>query len=146
MDETIHQEIIIAAAKGSIFQELLLWGEAEWWPKRSLMRFINLSHTIGENALYLAQVKLPYGPHWHMRNELVDEKAGCIRRVFLDGMFKGFEELRIVPQKDCFKVIYTFCVRVRGFLNRLMWKYVFRNRHIKNIAGILVSLKLYLQQ
>ena len=145
MNESIRQEVIIAAKRGRIFKELFIWGEAEWWPKKSLMQFVRLNSKT-EGILYLARVKLPFGPHWHIQNEIVDEAAGRIKRVFLDGIFRGFEELQIVPYEGYFKIIYTFCVRIEGFLNQLIWKSLFRRLHINNINLILVYLKLYLQQ
>lgn len=146
MSEVIIQDVLISSRAELIFQELLSWGEAKWWPKSSLMRFVNLSGKVQEGTVYLQRVKLPFGPKWHTRNEAVDNDNFYIKRVFLDGLFDGFEELKILQleEKKC-KVLYSFNFKVRGVVNRLMWKISFRQAHISNIDKILYSLKSYLE-
>jgi len=145
--DTIVQEVIIASSPQSIFEELLIWGESSWWPKKSLMRFINLSGTREESSVYLQKTRLPFGPSWHTRNEAVDSKNLRIRRIFLDGMFEGFEELSVERLQDnVFKAVYAFNYRVKGLINKIMWNLVFKRLHIKNIDLILGSLKRYLER
>ncbi|MBU1523989.1 MAG: hypothetical protein KKG50_04940 [Candidatus Omnitrophica bacterium] len=147
MHETIVQEVSIEANSDLVFKELLMWGESLWWPKKSLMQFCNLSGEIGEKTIYFQKVKLPFGPMWHTRNEVIDSQNFYIKRVFLDGLFTGSGELKVLPQtgSTC-QVVYTFHYGVKGFLNRVMWKAAFKRLHIKNIELILQSLKAYLEK
>lgn len=150
MSEVIIQDVLIDSRAELIFQELISWGEAKWWPKSSLMRFVNLSGKVQEGTVYLQIVRLPFGPKWHTRNEAVDNDNFYIKRVFLDGIFSGFEELKILQleEKKCkilYSFNYSFNFKVRGVVNRLMWKIFFRQAHISNIDKILYFLKSYLE-
>ena len=147
VNETIVQEVVIASNPQAIFEELLIWGEASWWPKEALMRFINLSGKREEATVYLQKTKLPFGPAWHTRNEIIDNQNLRIRRIFLDGMFDGFEELIVERlQENVFKAIYIFNYQVKGLINKVMWSLIFKRLHIKNINLILNSLKRYLEK
>jgi len=146
MSETIAQSITIKAAPEIIFKELLIWGEGAWWPRRSLMKFVNLSGGADEKTLYLQKVKFPLGPSWHVRNEVVDMANLYVKRVFLDGMFCGFEELSVsLEEEGCYRAIHSFCYEVKGLFNRLMWKILFKKLHKKNIDLIFKSLKKHLE-
>lgn len=143
----IVQEAMIASSPQEIFEELLIWGEANWWPKKSLMRFINLSGARKQSTVYLQKTKLPFGPAWHTRNEIVDSQNLRLKRIFLDGMFDGFEELSVERLKDnASKAIYAFNYRIKGLINKIMWNLIFKRLHIKNIDLILSSLKRYLEK
>jgi hypothetical protein len=145
-NEIITQTVTIKAEGEKIFKELIMWGESEWWPKNCLMEFNNLSENVKEGTLYFQRVKLPFKLGWHTRNEVVDKERLYIKRTFLDGMFEGFEELKIVAlYENLCEVVYSFCYRVKGIINQLMWKVVFRRLHINNINAILKSLKGYLE-
>jgi hypothetical protein len=145
MKEKIVQTIDIHHPhKEEIFKELVKWGEAVWWPKDSLMNFKNLMREAKEGTIYLQKVKLPFGPSWHTRNEIIDEKNFYIKRVFLDGMFsQGYEEIYLKEENSFKKVIYTFSAYIHGFLNKILWKLIFRKLHIKNLDKILNALKEY---
>lgn len=146
VSNTIVQEAIIASSPQSIFEELLIWGESSWWPKKSLMQFINLSGKREESSVYLQKTRLPLGPSWHTRNEVIDPQSLHIRRIYLDGMFEGFEELSVEKLKDnAFKAVYKFSYHIKGLINKIMWNLMFKRLHIKNIDLILGSLKRYLE-
>jgi hypothetical protein len=145
MKERIIQTIHIHHPhKGEIFKELVKWGESLWWPQGSLMSFKNLTQEIKEGTIYLQKVKLPFGPSWHTRNEVIDDKNFYIKRVFLDGIFsQGYEEIYLKEENNLKKVIYTFSVSPHGVLNKILWRLVFRKLHIKNLKKILNALKIY---
>ena len=148
MSETIAQQILIEAPAGVIFEQLCLWGESPWWPKSSLMKFSNLSGAVQEDTVYVQKVALPGGPSWHTRNSVVDKKDLYIKRVFVDGMFDGFEELRVVPPErdNSCDVIYTFTASIKGGVNRLMWGFLFRDLHTQNIDLVLKRLKAWVEK
>ena len=144
--DTIVQEAIIVSSPQSIFEELLTWGESSWWPKKSLMQFKNLSGKREKSSVYLQKVRLPFGPSWHTRNEIIDPENLRIKRVFLDGMFDGFEELSVEKLQDnAFKAVYKFSYRIKGLINKIMWSLLFKRLHTKNIVLILGSLKRHLE-
>lgn len=147
MIEIISQSITIHYHPEEIFNELIMWGEGLWWPKRSLMRYRNLTWGIEKNTVYVQKVRLPFGPSWHTRIDEIDKKNFLIRRIFLDGMFKGFEEIKLSPlSNNTACVEYHFNCSVKGYLNYILWKLVFRRLHIYNINLILNSLKQYLER
>jgi len=146
MNKEIRQSVFINADCAKIFDELLLWGQSRWWPKSSLMRFENLSGDIKEGTLYLQKVKLAFGPIWHTKNEAVNAEKLYIKRVFLDGLFEGFEELSVLKDKSACEVVYNFNYKIKGAFNKRVWKLVFKKLHIKNIGLILKTLKNYLEK
>lgn len=147
MFEKIIQEIFVRANPDDIFEQLLVWGEAGWWPRRSLMRFKNLSGEIKLGTVYLAKIRLVFGPSWYARNVILDKENFYIKRIFLEGIFSGGEELRILSNVDGRqKVIYTFDCEVKGIFNNFIWNLISRKLHIKNIDMILSSLKTYLEK
>ena len=144
--EKIVQKITIIADSRRVFQELLTWGESNWWPQGSLMRFINLTGEINEDTVYLQKVSLPCGPCWHTRNELIDHKKLRIKRVFLDGMFQGYEELHIKPgEAGIISIVYTFHYQIKGIVNRIVWDVLFKKLHKDNITSIFRALKKYME-
>lgn len=147
MNEVITQEKIVSALADSIFDEILLWSQSKWWPERCLMQFINLSEDIGVNTVYLQKIKIPLNISWHTRNEIVDKNKRRIKRVFIDGMFDGFEEISViqVENRKC-RLKYSFNYKVNGFINKLMWKLLFKMLHTKNINLVLNSIKCYLER
>lgn len=145
MSEKITQKIAIAAPPADIFEQLLVWGESVWWPAKCLMHFENLSGFIGEDTVYRQKVKAPLGPSWRSRNEVVDRKSFYIKRVFSQGMFEGLEEVRLEPAADGAQAVYSFCIEVKGWLNRFVWQRWGRRSHKKNINRVLVALKQHVE-
>lgn len=139
-----HRIEIQASAK-DVFGEVVLWGESKWWPKDSLMEFINLKPEIDVGTVYCQKVKLPFAPKWHVKITEIKELTH-IRRDFLDGMFSGYESVGITPQGEYCRVTYKMDYTVRGFFNRVMWKTIFEKLHNQNITHILAHLKKYLEK
>jgi hypothetical protein len=146
MNKAITQHILIKAKPADVFSELIEWGESLWWPKHCLMKFINLSGEIKQGTVYLQKVKIPFGPSWHSRNEAIDKEKMYIIRILLDGIFSGLEELSVKTLNGNSKVIYNFNARVKGSLNRFLWRLVLQRLHMRNIDRILGALKRYLEK
>ena len=147
MPEIITQKTKIHAVCYDIFRELVAWGQAPWWPKRSLMSIENLSGTIEVGTRYRQQENLPFGPNWCTVNKIIDKKNLYIRRDFFGNMFDGFEELTVVPDEDGNgEVEYTFAAELKSSFSRFFWKSGAKSMHIDNITTILSSLKEYLEK
>lgn len=146
MNKPVTQDILINAKSQDIFRELIEWGESLWWPKHSLMKFINLSGETKQGTVYWQKVGIPLGPGWHSRNETIDTESRYIKRVFLDGMFSGFEEIKVERLNGNCKVVYIFNCIARSVFNRFLWKTVFYKMHMRNIDLILDSLKDFMEK
>jgi ribosome-associated toxin RatA of RatAB toxin-antitoxin module len=142
----LTQKVVVRGKPGAVFDELLKWSEAEWWPHIP-MKFIRVSEQVGENALYLQRAKIPFGPKWHTKVACIDRERKYIKRDFLDGMFKGgYEEVFLREHDNVIDVLYNFCYEVKNPINKILWNSVFRRLHIKNINFILNSLKDYIER
>lgn len=135
--------IFIAAAAPKVFKQVVLWGEAEWWPKNSLMRFVRKSGgEIKVGTIYRQQVRLPFGPQWDVRvSEIIpDRKVG---RKFLNGIFKGKEWVEVKTQSSGSRVDYVMAYEINGAINNLLWKIFFQRLHDRNLELILKSMRDY---
>ncbi|UCD15628.1 MAG: SRPBCC family protein [Candidatus Omnitrophota bacterium] len=142
----INQHVIeINAPKERVFKEIVLWGESIWWPKDSLMKFINLNEEIDVGTVYLQKVNLTFGPRWQAK--ITDIKDLCsVRRDFLDGMFCGYEVVEVRSDSRVCRVTYKMHYSLKGIFNKVMWRAAFEKLHNKNIKNILESLKEHLEK
>ncbi len=142
--ENLHS-IVIRADFLSARLEIIRWGEGPWWPEKSQMRFVRLTdRPVQKGTRYRQEVLLPFAPTWNVEVEEVTENG--ITRRFLDGMFKGFETVSVLEQREGIKIDYRMHYEVQGLLNKLLWPLVFENMHNKNIKLILASLKNFLEK
>ncbi len=134
--------ILINAAIDRVRPEIIRWGEAPWWPKRSLMRFIRSgSGPVLAGTRYRQEVLLPFAPSWDVEVTAVTDRG--ITRRFLNGMFSGEETVSVAAQPQGSKVDYRMNYRVHGALNGLLWRLAFRRLHDRNIEEILKNLKAF---
>ena len=137
--------VLIEAPEEIVGPEVILWGEAPWWPQKCSMRFIRRS--IGKLALgtEYEQRVVPLGPHWNVRvTRIVPDRE--IERSFLNGMFRGKETVKIEGRYNGTKVNYLMQFEVKGILNKILWVLLFRRLHDRNVEMILVALKNYVLQ
>jgi hypothetical protein len=137
--------VLVSATASQIFPQILLWGEAKWWPEKSQMKFICLTPgnlTVGTR--FVQKVLLPFGPQWEVEINRIepDKKVG---RRFLNGIFKGEEWVELEPAATGTKVNYVMNYDINGAFNRVMWKLFFRRLHDKNIEMILANLSGYIK-
>jgi len=124
--------------------EIVRWGEASWWPKRSLMKFIRQDlGAVREGSRYRQKVLLPCAPSWDV--EVTQLTQTSITRKFLNGMFEGSETVTCASDSGGVKVAYAMHYRLKGVLNKMLWVLTFERLHDKNIEDILSSLKKYLE-
>ena len=138
-----HHFILIEAPADLIVPEVILWGEAVWWPKNSSMKFTRLTPgEIQAGTKYRQKVLLPLAPTWEAEvTRLVPGKE--IERTFLNGMFKGKETVTLEERYNGTKVEYVMHYEVLGILNRILWQLFFRKMHDRNIEMILKALQNY---
>jgi uncharacterized membrane protein len=141
-----HHSVIIRAPQEKIYIEMLSWGESEWWPKESPMRYTRLSEGIGAvpGARFRQKVHVPFGPVWEV--EVIS--ATPYREVswrFLEGMFTGVYRVYVIPDEDACELHFMMDYEVAGFINRLAWRFFSLGQHDKNIMLILNSLKDYVE-
>lgn len=140
MQQNRHS-IFIATTAFEIFPQILLWGEAAWWPKKSQMKFIR--QTKGEIRIgtkYLQQVLLPFAPQWEAEISEIEPNRKVCRR-FLNGIFKGQEWVELEPTAIGTRVNYVMDYDINGLINRMMWQWLFQRLHDRNIEMILANLK-----
>ena len=138
-----HHFILIEAPADLIALEVILWGEAIWWPKNSSMKFTRLTPgEIRAGTKYRQEVLLPFAPKWEVElTRLIPGKE--VERTFLNGMFKGKETVTLEERYNGTKVEYTMSYEVLGILNRILWQLFFRKMHDRNIEMILKALQNY---
>ena len=137
-----HHFVLIEAPENVVGPQIILWGEAPWWPEKCSMRFIK--KTIGPLAMgtEYEQRVVPAGPHWNVRvTKLIPDRE--IERTFLNGMFQGKETVKIEGRYNGTRVSYLMQYEVRGIINKILWPLLFRRLHDKNIELILMALKDY---
>ncbi|MDD5019870.1 MAG: hypothetical protein PHS61_05570 [Candidatus Omnitrophica bacterium] len=140
-----HTILIAAHDAESLKKEIIRWGEAPWWPKKSLMRFERLtSGAVSPGTRYRQKVELPFGPGWNVEVGEISDRG--IKRRFLDGMFRGYETVCFVPCPEGMRVDYEMCCEVCGAANRLLWPVIFRRLHDRNIEAILKGLKIFMEK
>ena len=127
------------------YPEIVLWGEASWWPKGSLMRFVRKdSGPVAMGTRYRQQVLLPFAPAWDVEVGGLD--AGSITRQLLNGMFSGSETISLEPAGPEIEIRYVMRYQINGVINKVMWPLVFERLHNRNIEEILSNLKKYLEK
>jgi len=138
-------DIVIKSDLASVRYEILWWGEAPWWPKNSLMRFVRLTERpLRKGTRYRQEVALLFAPTWEVEIDNLTDTS--ITRRFLNGMFTGFETVSLIDRAGSIEVNYRMHYEVQGFLYNLLWPFVFKNLHDNNIELILDSLKTYLEK
>jgi len=143
--EENRHSILIEAKPEEALPEIVRWGEAAWWPKGSLMRFVRLgSGPVSVGTLYRQKVLLPFAPSWNAEVTALNGRG--ITRKFSNGMFEGQETVSFKEGPGGLEVGYFMHYRVSGRLNRVVWSLFFRRLHDNNIVAILRNLKIFLEK
>lgn len=136
--------VFIEADAKIVAPEIILWGEATWWPEKCSMRFIRKTPgAVAVGTRYEQKVMLPLAPRWDAEvTRLVADTE--IERTFLNGPFEGFERVTLEPRLNGTRVDYCLHYKIRGKINTVLWAALFVKLHDKNIEMILTALKNYL--
>ena len=142
-DQFNHHFILIEAAKELVAPQVILWGEAVWWPKNSSMKFTRLTPgDIRVGTRYRQKVLLPFAPSWEVEvTGLIADHE--IERTFLNGIFKGKETVSVQERSNGTKVDYRLQYQLRGLVNTILWPGIFSKMHDQNIEMILNALREY---
>ncbi len=140
-----RHSILVHCGPQSVAPEIVTWGEAPWWPRGSLMRFVRLTPgAVGVGTRYRQKVEFPFAPSWDVA--VTEMGAQSITRSFLNGMFAGSEKVSVQEEAGGTRVTYEMHYEVMGVGNRIMWSFVFRHLHNANIRRILKNLKRHCEQ
>lgn len=142
-----HHSIAVNTPAGELYREILLWGEASWWPPDSPMRYTRITDgAVRVGTRYRQKVHMPFGPGWDV--EVISVTFGReVSRRFLNGMFEGVDRVYIIPldKRSC-EVHFMMDFRVVGLMNRIAWGFAFRRMHDSNINKILLALKRHAER
>jgi hypothetical protein len=145
MSRINRHTVLVHAAAHEIFPQLVLWGESEWWPKRSLMRYTRTGGgEVAVGARYHQKVLMPFGPEWDV--EVLSLTGQEIVREFLNGMFRGKDIVRLAAGQGGVFVEFIMEYRVIGAIHSALWRLFFERMHDKNIELILTSLKRFVEE
>ena len=140
-----RHSILVHGGPQAVAPEIVAWGEASWWPRGSLMRFVRLTAgAVGVGTRYRQKVQLPFAPSWDVA--VTEVGARSITRSFLNGMFTGSETVSVQEEAGGTRVTYEMNYEVEGAANRIMWSFVLRHLHDANIRRILKNLKRYCEE
>lgn len=138
-----HHFIFIEAPVDLIWPQVMLWGEAGWWPQTSKMKFIRkIPGDIKVGTQYEQRLQMPFGASWYA--EVTKLKANSeIERTFLNGMFSGYESVKLESYSNGTRIDYFMHYEICGIFNKILWLTLFRKLHDQNIERILNGLKEY---
>ncbi|MEK6681313.1 MAG: hypothetical protein AABY79_05035 [Nitrospirota bacterium] len=163
--------VIINVDIEKVFKQALLWGEAEWWPKDSLMRYKRINNSpspyssprggeeikiipsplwgegkgegvVQVGARYHQKVLLPFAPEWDVEVVSITPNKEVTRK-FLNGIFSGTDSVILEPKKEGVEVKTVMDFDVNGYFNKLAWRFVFERMHDENLEKILKAMKGY---
>lgn len=144
--ENRHQVLINTKDTGRVFEQIILWGEASWWPKNCRMKFMRIGNSpVQIGTMYYQKVLLPFAPRWLALVTDISKNKSISRR-FLDGLLDAEETVSISQDQDKLKLEYFMNYRIKGYLNNALWKVFFHHMHDRNIELILNNLKKYLEK
>lgn len=138
--------IFIEVPVGIVAPEVILWGEAKWWPKDCKMRFTRL--TEGEVRIgtqYRQKITQRFGPSWISEVTHLDPRKG-IERTFKGGLMRGAEVVFVGERANGTRVDYELHYQVRGLINKILWTFFYRKQHDSNITKVLTALSEYVQK
>lgn len=141
----IHQFLFLEAPIQAVSAELITWGEAAWWPKDCLWKYVR--QTDGEihvGTQYVIKINKPSAADWRAEvSQLLPNRL--VERTFTKGLFKGFERIMLEERANGTRIDYELHFKIRGFLNIFLWPFVLRAQYLKTIQKILSALQDYLR-
>ena len=148
MQDNILQKVFVNSgpSQDKIFEEIVAWAESAWWPQGLPMQIERISGQPGKDALYLQRAKVIFGPKWRTKEAIVDPGRKYLKKVFLDGVFKGGYEEVFIDFEGGRKVCYNFSCNISNPVFRLAWNLGLKKMHKKSISRILQALKKYIEE
>jgi len=141
-----HELFIETEDYKRIFDQLVLWGEAPWWPVNCLMRFRRIGNEpVRKGTMYHQQVRVPFGPRWLSVVSDIDDNRS-ISRKYLDSFIDGEEVARVITVNGGAKVEYELSYSIKGFFYQCAWERCLCSLHDANIQKVLGHLKTYIEK
>ncbi|MHB8173206.1 MAG: SRPBCC family protein [Nitrospirota bacterium] len=140
-----HHFVEINAPVDAIYREIVLWGESEWWPDDSPMKYSRSdSGKVKVGTRFRQKVHRPFAPEWDV--EVISITPGYeISRRFISGMFRGTDRVYIAANGKNNEVHFLMDYEIIGSINRVLWKLAYRRMHDENITRILRAMKAELE-
>jgi hypothetical protein len=143
--------VLIEAPIDKVGPQVILWGEAPWWPKGSAMKFVRKTEgdlQVGSKLEQRVILKNPilklFAPHWEVEvSRLMPPK--CIERTFLNGPFIGKEIVEVEERYNGARVNYQMEYQIQKWWDMFLWKMIFEKLHNRNINMILQALKSHVE-
>jgi len=137
--------ILIESPLHTVEREIILWGEALWWPKKSRLQFVRItSGGIPMGTRYQARLLTFWGPRWEVEvTKLMDGYQ--IRRTFSHRRFILEENLNLEERYNGTKVNYWLTYRIQGLFHRILWQVRFQRLFDKAVELALASLKNHVE-
>jgi len=140
-----HEILVNSGDVNKAFREIVLWGEATWWPSNCKVVFIPLDRSpIQVGTQYRQKVLIPFAPSWFSLVKDIKDNQSITRKLH-KGFLDAEEVISIIPKENSLKIKYHMEYRVKGRLYRILWKLFLHKMHNKNISLILGNLKIHLE-
>ena len=111
----------------------VLWGDAAWWPKNSLIRFKRLSQQeLGLGVTYETSLNFPIPQKW-LAEVTQYEPGRLVVRTFKEGFFTGFESVRAEERANGTRVEYELHYAIPDQIKKILWDLFLRKIYIANI-------------
>lgn len=138
-----RQFVFIEAPIELVGPEVVLWGEASWWPKDSAMQFVKTSPgDVGVGTTFEMKLVKPIKHAW--KAEVTRFIPGqLIERTFKTGPFKGYELVYAEERSNGTRVEYELHYTIPGPFDLLMWNLFCKKMHEASITKILEALKAF---
>lgn len=145
-EEVKYHFLFVEVPIAVVAEEIIRWGEASWWPKKCLMQYKRETEgPVKVGTRYRLRIRKPLTPTWIVEvtrfipNELIE-------RTFKNGMFAGYELIRVEERANGTRIDYELHFRIRGLLNKILWPMLYRKQHDGDLEMIMSSLKEHLNQ
>ena len=124
--------------------DVLLWGDAAWWPESCPVQFSRTgTGEVGLGTQYSFRLKGVMAPAGV--SEITQyEPRQVMERTFRRGFFTGYEVLQISERANGTRVDYEMHYRVSGVPRALLWNALYQKKYIQAVEAVLESLKQYI--
>jgi|GEM_PF-1517394 len=142
-EKIIHHFVFVEVPIEVVWPEVSLWGQAEWWPKKSAIKIIPIGSgdlEIGSKFRYKIQGLLL--PSWQAEvTQLVPENL--IERTFLNGPLKGYESVKLEWRYNGTRLDYELHYRARGLIYKIIWPLLEKKIYNVSVKQVLEALRNY---
>ncbi len=141
---TSRHFVFIETPVDLVWPEIVLWSESSWWPKTSIIQYKKKSAEEGQKpgTGYIGRLRKPLFPKWEIEITLLEPRRE-VRRTAIQGMLKGEEDIKLETRYNGTRVDYSLHYEIRGFWNKIFWRFFYYHWYDRSIDLILTSLQGY---